>query len=112
MRTFDQPNLITALPAIPTTEELQALITNLTNVAAHYSTTPDPQGYISRVQIIEKEKIITQALIFPEQLPNYHGLNANLSNWNLMGKRSRGDSDGRTDRHPHLHEAQSAREYS
>lgn len=74
-----------ALPAIPTAEELQALISDLTNVAAHYSATPGPEGYISRVQIIEKAKRIAQSLTSPEQLPNYHGLNASLSNWNLTG---------------------------
>jgi hypothetical protein len=64
-----------AQPPIPTAEELQTLITELNNVAANYSATPDLNGYISRVQIIEKAKKITRSLISPDQLPNYHGLN-------------------------------------
>lgn len=67
-----------AVPAIPTAEELQSLISDLTKVAAQYNPTPDLQGYVSRVQVIEKAKRITQALISPDQLPNYHGLQVSL----------------------------------
>jgi hypothetical protein len=64
-----------ALPNLPTSEELQSLLADINNVAQTYSTAPDLNGYISRVQIIEKAKKLTQSLISPEQMPNYHGLN-------------------------------------
>jgi len=64
-----------ASPGPLTPEELQALIKELTDVAANYSATPDLNGYISRVQVIEKAKKVAQSLITPDQLPNYHGLN-------------------------------------
>jgi hypothetical protein len=69
--------------ANPTLEELQALISDLTAVAANYSPSPDPHGYVSRVQIVDKAKKIAQALISPEQLPNYHGLNVRSRSANL-----------------------------
>jgi hypothetical protein len=59
-----------ALPNLPTSEELQSLLADLNNVAQAYSTAPDLNGYISRVQIIEKAKKLTQSLISPEQMPN------------------------------------------
>lgn len=61
--------------ALPTPEELQVLIADLTNVAKSYSTTPDLNGYMSRVQVIEKAKVISRLLVSPDQTPNYHGLN-------------------------------------
>jgi hypothetical protein len=94
-----------ALPAIPTAEELQALVADLTSVATNYSATPDLKGYISRVQIIEKAKRIAQSLIPPDQLPNYHGLNVRLLNRYLTSRHQQGYLDGRGNRHPHLHKA-------
>ncbi len=64
--------------ALPTIEEVQALLADLNNVAQAYSTAPDLDGYMSRVAVIEKAKKLTQALIAPEQIPNYHGLNVCL----------------------------------
>jgi len=65
--------------ALPTSEELQSLLTELTNVVQNYSTAPDLAGYMSRVEVIAKAKKITQAVVAPEQLPNYHGLNVCFS---------------------------------
>jgi hypothetical protein len=61
--------------ALPTPEELQSLIVDLSSVAQAYSTSPDLNGYMSRVQVIDRAKKLTQALISPDQLPNYLGLN-------------------------------------
>jgi len=61
--------------ALPTPSELQSLIASLTAVSQNYSTAPDLNGYMSRVEVIAQAKKISQALIAPEQLPNYHGLN-------------------------------------
>ncbi len=60
---------------LPTPEELQSLLAELTNVAQAYTTSPDLDGYMSRVQVIATAKRLTQSLISPDQLPNYHGLN-------------------------------------
>ncbi len=75
-----------AAPAIPTKEELQSLIAELTNVAANYSATPDLQGYISRVQVIAKAKDVLKSLITADQLPNYHGLNVSFTNSSLIDR--------------------------
>jgi hypothetical protein len=64
--------------ALPTLEEVQSLVAELANVAQAYSTSPDLNGYMSRVQVIAKAKKLAQSLISPEQLPNYHGLNVRL----------------------------------
>jgi hypothetical protein len=69
-----------AAPGPITPEELQTLIKELTSVAANYSAAPDLNGYISRVQVIEKAKKVAQSLITPDQLPNYHGLGVSLLN--------------------------------
>jgi hypothetical protein len=61
--------------ALPTPEELQSLLSDLAAVAKNYSSAADLSGYMSRVDIIAKAKKISQALVAPEQLPNYHGLN-------------------------------------
>lgn len=61
--------------ALPSPEELQSLIAELNDVAKAYSTAPDLNGYLPRIQIIDRAKKLSRALITPEQLPNYHGLN-------------------------------------
>ena len=61
--------------ALPSPAEVQFLVTELNAVAQAYSTAPDLNGYMSRVQIIDKAKRLTRALISIEQTPNYHGLN-------------------------------------
>lgn len=61
--------------ALPTPEEVQSLVADLSSVAQAYSASPDLNGYMSRVQVITRAKKLTQALIAPDQLPNYHGLN-------------------------------------
>jgi hypothetical protein len=70
--------------ALPSQEELRSLIADLNSVAKGYSTAPDLNGYMSRVEIITKAKKLTQALITPEQLPNYHGLNVSIFNWQYV----------------------------
>jgi hypothetical protein len=45
--------------ALPTPEEVQALVADLTQVAQAYSTSPDLNGYMSRVQVIAKAKKLT-----------------------------------------------------
>lgn len=70
--------------ALPTSQELQSLIAELTAAAQSYTATLDLSGYMSRVAIIAKAKSLTQALVSPEQLPNYHGLNvcfSHLASW-------------------------------
>ncbi|KAK0630863.1 S-adenosyl-L-methionine-dependent methyltransferase [Bombardia bombarda] len=57
--------------ALPTKNDIQAL---------GYADSPDLDGYMSRVQIIAKAKEakakeLVRALVTPDQLPNYHGLN-------------------------------------
>ena len=61
--------------ALPTPDDLQALLADLTSAVQGYSTSPDLNGYMSRINVIEKAKQITQSLIPAEQLPYYHGLN-------------------------------------
>jgi hypothetical protein len=61
--------------ALPTPEELQSLIADLASVAQAYNTSSDLNGYMSRIQVLAKAKKLTQSLITPDQLPNYHGLN-------------------------------------
>jgi hypothetical protein len=65
-----EPNM-----ALPSTESLQKLVAELNDVANAYTASSDLNGYMSRVHIIEKAKEITQSLITPDQMPNYHGLN-------------------------------------
>jgi hypothetical protein len=100
--------------ALPTPEEVQSLVAELANVAQAYSTSPDLNGYMSRVQVIAKAKKLTQSLISPEQLPNYHGLNVRsilrhhcqfLTDQILA-------LDGRRSRYSHIHETQSPRSNS
>jgi hypothetical protein len=64
-----------SLPDLPTPQEVQSLVADLTSAAEAYSTAPDLNGYMSRVQVVTKAKKLAQSLISPEQLPNYHGLN-------------------------------------
>jgi hypothetical protein len=61
--------------ALPTKSEVDDLVSSLNEVAQAYSDAPDLDGYMSRVQILDKARKLTQALITPDQKPNYHGLN-------------------------------------
>ncbi|KAK7421127.1 hypothetical protein QQZ08_010055 [Neonectria magnoliae] len=61
--------------ALPSQQEIQDLVGSLNQVAQAYSNAPDLSGYMSRVQILAKTRELTQALITPDQKPNYHGLN-------------------------------------
>jgi hypothetical protein len=61
--------------SLPTPEEVQALVADLSTAAQAYSTAPDLEGYMSRVQLIAKARQLSRALITPDQAPNYHGLN-------------------------------------
>ena len=56
-------------------EALQKLVAELNDAAKAYSASPDLDGYMSRVHVIEKAKEITQNLISTDQMPNYHGRN-------------------------------------
>lgn len=56
--------------SIPTAEELQALLSDLTTAVENYSTEADLSGYKSRVDVISRAKKISQALTVPENLPN------------------------------------------
>lgn len=64
--------------ALPTQKEVQDLINDLTQVSQAYSDAPDLNGYMSRVQILSKARALTNALITPDQKPNYHGLNVRV----------------------------------
>ena len=61
--------------ALPSPGEIQNLAAELNDAAKAYSASPDLNGYMSRVHILEKAKEITQSLISPDQMPNYHGRN-------------------------------------
>ncbi|KAF4495588.1 O-methyltransferase B [Fusarium agapanthi] len=61
--------------ALPNKKEINDLVSSLNDAAKAYSDAPDLNGYMSRVQILEKARTLTNALITPDQKPNYHGLN-------------------------------------
>ncbi|KAF5966180.1 O-methyltransferase B [Fusarium coicis] len=61
--------------ALPNKKEIDDLVSSLNDAAKAYSDAPDLNGYMSRVQILEKARTLTNALITPDQKPNYHGLN-------------------------------------
>ncbi|KAG5746041.1 hypothetical protein H9Q70_011260 [Fusarium xylarioides] len=61
--------------ALPNKQEINNLVSSLNDAAKAYSDAPDLNGYMSRVQILEKARTLTNALITPDQKPNYHGLN-------------------------------------
>ncbi|KAF5529405.1 O-methyltransferase B [Fusarium napiforme] len=61
--------------ALPNKQEIDDLVSSLNDAANAYSGAPDLNGYMSRVQILEKARTLTNALITPDQKPNYHGLN-------------------------------------
>ncbi|KAI1008745.1 hypothetical protein LB504_001815 [Fusarium proliferatum] len=61
--------------ALPSKQEINDLVSSLNDAAKAYSDAPDLNGYMSRVQILEKTRTLTNALITPDQKPNYHGLN-------------------------------------
>jgi hypothetical protein len=61
--------------AFTTPEDLQDLIAHLNDTAKSYNPSPDPGGFKSRVQIIEKAKKIAQTLIAPADMGFYHCLN-------------------------------------
>ena len=73
-----------SLPALPTPEEVQSLVADLTSAAQAYSTAADLNGYMSRVQVVAKAKKLSQSLISPDQLPNYHGLNVCCAIFNAL----------------------------
>ncbi|KAG4278560.1 hypothetical protein FPRO04_06615 [Fusarium proliferatum] len=61
--------------ALPNKQEINDLVSSLSDAAKAYSDALDLNGYMSRVQILEKARTLTNALITPDQKPNYHGLN-------------------------------------
>ncbi|KAI1024669.1 hypothetical protein LB503_007306 [Fusarium chuoi] len=61
--------------ALLSKQEINDLVNSLNDAAKAYSNAPDLNGYMSRVQILEKARTLTNALITPDQKPNYHGLN-------------------------------------
>ncbi|TXB99404.1 hypothetical protein FocTR4_00014340 [Fusarium oxysporum f. sp. cubense] len=74
--------------ALPNKQEIDDLVSSLNDAAKAYSDAPDLNGYMSRVQILEKARTLTNALITPDQKPNYHGLNASRNftpaSWNIL----------------------------
>lgn len=65
--------------ALPSKAEIDQLVASLNQAAGAYSDSPDLDGYLSRAQIIAKARELSRALITPDQLPNYHGLNVSPS---------------------------------
>ncbi|KAL6365452.1 hypothetical protein LRP88_01446 [Fusarium phalaenopsidis] len=61
--------------ALPSKQEVNDLVNGLAQAAQAYSDAPDLNGYMSRVHVLEKARALTNALITPDQKPNYHGLN-------------------------------------
>ncbi|KAM5354447.1 hypothetical protein ACJ41O_001096 [Fusarium nematophilum] len=61
--------------ALPSKQEVDDLVRSLNQAAEAYSDAPDLEGYMARVRILDKARSLTQALITPDQKPNYHGLN-------------------------------------
>lgn len=80
----------TVTMALPNKQEIDDLVSSLNDAAKAYSDAPDLNGYMSRVQILEKARTLTNALITPDQKPNYHGLNASRNfapaSWNMVSK--------------------------
>ncbi|EGU85254.1 hypothetical protein FOXB_04275 [Fusarium oxysporum f. sp. conglutinans Fo5176] len=76
--------------ALPNKQEIDDLVSSLNDAAKAYSDAPDLNGYMSRVQILEKARTLTNALITPDQKPNYHGLNASRNfapaSWNMIAE--------------------------
>jgi hypothetical protein len=65
--------------ALPSPGELQKLAADLNDTVKAYSASPDLNGYMSRVHVLEKAKEITQSLISPDQMPDHHGRNVRKS---------------------------------
>lgn len=61
--------------ALPSKQEVNDLVNGLAQAAQAYSDAQDLNGYMSRVHVLEKARALTNALITPDQKPNYHGLN-------------------------------------
>ncbi|RSL59218.1 hypothetical protein CEP51_013947 [Fusarium floridanum] len=61
--------------ALPSKQEVNDLVNDLAQASQAYSDAPDLNGYMSRVHVLEKARALTNALITPDQKPNYHGLN-------------------------------------
>ncbi|KAJ4322376.1 hypothetical protein N0V84_004847 [Fusarium piperis] len=61
--------------ALPSKQDVNGLVNSLAQAAQAYSDAPDLNGHMSRVHILEKARALTNALITPDQKPNYHGLN-------------------------------------
>jgi len=64
--------------ALPSKQEIEALVSELVDVAKNYTDTPGLNGYVSRAQIIAKSKDLVRPLVTPDMAPNYHGLNISL----------------------------------
>ncbi|RSL68366.1 hypothetical protein CEP54_002842 [Fusarium duplospermum] len=61
--------------ALPSKQQVNDLVNGLAQAAEAYSEAPDFNGHMSRVHVLEKGRALTNALITPDQKPNYHGLN-------------------------------------
>ncbi|RSL92312.1 hypothetical protein CEP52_013901 [Fusarium oligoseptatum] len=61
--------------ALPSKQEVNDLVNDLAQASQAYSDAPDLNGYMSRVHVLEKARALTNALITPDQKPNYHGIN-------------------------------------
>ncbi|KAK4178066.1 S-adenosyl-L-methionine-dependent methyltransferase [Triangularia setosa] len=61
--------------ALPSKQEVQDLVKQLTEVARNYDDSASLAGHLSRTEIIAKAKNLQRALITADQTPAYHGLN-------------------------------------
>jgi len=63
------------MEALPSKQEIEVLVADLKQLAEGYTPAADLDGYLSRARIVAKAKEVARALVAPEQIPNYHGLN-------------------------------------
>ncbi|KAK0736604.1 O-methyltransferase-domain-containing protein [Apiosordaria backusii] len=64
--------------ALPSKQEVQHLVKQLTEVANNYDDSASLAGYLSRTEIIARAKELQRALITADKTPTYHGLNVSV----------------------------------
>lgn len=67
---------------LPTKAQVDEAVSSLAEAAKIYSDSPDLEGYASRVEIIARAKSLIRAVVSPDMMPNYHGLNVCLKHRN------------------------------
>jgi hypothetical protein len=65
--------------ALPSKQEVEALVSELAGVAKGYTDTPNLNGHVSCAQIIAKAKDLFRTLVTADMTPIYHGLNVSYS---------------------------------